>query len=121
LVQAVVEHARRGVGAEWSAVVQLDDGVVLAQEGPVPEASWLVAFVEGSRSSARVASGECGPDDVVWSPLPSVGLALVVGREGTAYRARERRQVAALARIVDTRLREIIRFSSLLNHPSVAR
>jgi hypothetical protein len=121
LVQAVVEHALRCVGAEWSAIVQLDDGVVLAQEGPVPEASWLVAFVEGSRSSARVAAGECGPDDVVWSPLPSVGLALVVGRDGTAYRARERRQVAALARIVDTRLREIIRFSSLLNHPSVTR
>ena len=31
LVQAVVEHARRTVGAEWSAVVQLDDGEVLAQ------------------------------------------------------------------------------------------
>ena len=48
-------------------------------------------------------------------------LALVLGRNGTAYRARERRQVAALARIVDTRLREIIRYSSFLNHPSVAR
>jgi hypothetical protein len=121
LVQAVVEHAQRAIGAEWSAVVQLDDGVVLAQEGPVPPPAWLVAFVEGSRSSARVRSGECGPDDVVWSPLPSVGLALVVGRDGTAYRARERRHVAALARIVDTRLREIIRCSALLHHPSVAR
>lgn len=121
LVQAVVEHARRAVGAEWSAVVQLDDGVVLAQEGPVPSAAWLAAFVEGSRSSARVAAGESGPDDVVWSPLPSVALALVIGRDGTAYRARERRQIAALARIVDTRLREIIRCSSRLEHPSVAR
>jgi hypothetical protein len=121
LVQAVVDHASRVVGAEWSAVVQLEDGVVLAQDGPVPPTAWLVAFVEGSRTSARVAAGETGPDDVVWSPLPSVCLALVVGRNGTAYRARERRQIAALARIVDTRLREIIRFSSILNHPSVAR
>jgi hypothetical protein len=121
LVQAVVEHARRTVGAEWSAVVQLDDGAVLAQEGPVPPTGWLVAFVEGSQSSSRVASGEAGPDDVVWSPLPSTSLALVVGRNGTAYRARERRQIAALARIVDTRLREIIRYSSFMNHPSVAR
>jgi len=120
LVRAVVEHARRGVGAEWSAVVQLDDGIVLAEEGPVPPAAWLVAFVEGSRSSARVTSGESGPDDVVWSPLPAVRLALVVGRDGTPYRARERRQVAALARIVDTRLREIIRCSRLRHHPSVA-
>ena len=121
LVQAVVDHARRVVGAEWSAVVHLDDGSVLAQEGPVPPTPWLVAFVEGSRSSARVASGESGPDDVVWSPLPSACLALVVGRNGTAYRARERRQIAALARIVDTRLREIVRYSSFVNHPSVAR
>lgn len=121
LVQAVVDHARRAVGAEWSAVVELEAGEVVAQDGPVPEAGWLVAFVEGSRSSARVATGESGPDDVVWSPLPSVGLALVVGRDGTAYRARERRQVAALSRIVDTRMRELTRVSSLLNHPSMAR
>jgi hypothetical protein len=121
LVEAVVAHARRTVGAEWSALIELEAGTVVAQEGPVPAAGWLVAFVDGSRSSARVVAGESGPDDVVWSPLPSVGLALVVGRDGTAYRARERRQVAALSRIVDTRLREIIRGSSLLHHPSVAR
>jgi hypothetical protein len=121
LTQAVVQHARRAVGAEWSAVVDLEDGSVVAAEGPVPEPAWLVAFVEGSQSSARVASGETGPDDVVWSPLPSAGLALVVGRDGVAYRARERRQVAALARIVDTRLKEVIRMRSFLNHPSASR
>ncbi|MDQ2648586.1 MAG: hypothetical protein M3Z03_03400 [Actinomycetota bacterium] len=121
LTQAVVEHSRRSVGAAWSAVVSLDDGSVVAADGPAPTAPWLVAFVEGSRSSARVAAGESGPDDVVWSPLPSAGLALVVGRDGVAYRARERRQVAALARIVDTRLREINRIQSLLRHPSLGR
>ena len=121
LTRAVVVHARRAVGAQWAAVVQLDDGAIVAEEGPVPPAG-------GSSPSWRAASprpgssaGETGPDDVVWSPLPSVGLALVVGRDGVAYRARERRQVAALARIVDTRLREIIRFSSMCNHPSMTR
>jgi ACT domain-containing protein len=121
LTKAVVVHSRRTVGAQWSAVVQLEDGAIVSEDGPVPPAAWLVAFVQGSQSSARVASGETGPDDVVWSPLPSVGLALVVGRDGVAYRARERRQVAALARIVDTRLREIIRYSAFRNHPSVQR
>jgi hypothetical protein len=120
LVDAVVQHARRAVGAEWSAVVELDGGAVLAEEGPAPPAAWLAAFVEGSRASARVASGVTGPDDVVWSPLPSAALALVIGRTGTAYRARERRQIAALARIVDTRLREILRYASLSRHPSAA-
>jgi hypothetical protein len=53
--------------------------------------------------------------------LASAGLALVVGRDGTAYRARERRSVAALARIVDTRFRELTRFLSMTNHPSARR
>jgi hypothetical protein len=121
LLSAVVIHSRRAVSAQWSAVVDLEDGEVLAADGPVPAAAWLVAFVEGSQSSARVASGEAGPDDVVWSPLASAGLALVVGRDGTAYRARERRSVAALARIVDTRFRELTRFLSMTNHPSARR
>jgi hypothetical protein len=90
---------------------------VIAAEGPVPPTPWLVAFVEGSCSSAKLADGLGGPDDVVWSPLPSAGLALVLGRDGVAYRARERRQVAALARIVDTRLREVVRGA----HPSSRR
>lgn len=121
LTRAVVDHARRAVGAEWSAVVHLADGIVVAEEGPAPSAAWLVAFVAGSQSSARVLAGETGPHDVVWSPLPSVGLALVVGRDGVAYRARERRQVAAFARIVDTRLREIVRHAAMVNHPSMPR
>ncbi|MDP1819319.1 MAG: hypothetical protein Q8K58_05420 [Acidimicrobiales bacterium] len=121
LLESVVVHSRRVVGAAWSAVVDLADGTVVAAEGAVPAAGWLVAFVEGSQSSARVASGESGPADVAWSPLPSAGLALIVGRDGVGYRARERRQMAALARIVDTRMREIVRFRAMSNHPSSAR
>ena len=121
LVDAVVVHSKRAIGAEWAAVVDLEDGEILGAAGPVPSAAWLAAFVEGSQSSARVVAGEAGPDDVVWSPLPSAGLALVVGRTGTAYRARERRQVAALARIVDTRFRELQRLASMANHPSARR
>jgi hypothetical protein len=121
LLQAVVTHARRAVGAEWSAVVDLDESNVLVAEGAGPSDQWLVAFVQGSRSSAPVAAGVCGPDDVVWSPLPAAAMALVVGRSGTAYRARERRQVAAFARIVDSRLRELARLASMRQHPSLTR
>lgn len=118
LLEAVVTHAKRVIGAAWAAVVTIDDGEVLAEEGPRPSAPWLAAFVAGSQASARVVAGETGAEDVVWSPLPARGLALVLGRDGTAYRARERRQVAALARIVDTRLREMARLRSRLSHPS---
>ena len=105
LLDAVVTHGRRVLGGAWAAVVDMDEGVVLAADGEVPSAAWLAAFVEGSRSAAA----EGGPmvahlDDVVWAPLPASALALVVGRFGSGFRARERRQVAALARIADTRV-----------------
>ncbi len=66
-----------------------------------------------------MAAGESGADDLVWAPLPAAGLALVLGRDGAAYRARERRQAAALARIADTRFREISRARARLTHPSL--
>ncbi len=117
LVDAVVSHSRRVIGADWAAVVSLDEGAVLAHEGHLPARQWLLAFLAGSQESARLATVATGPDDIVWSPLPSTGLALVLGRDGTAYRARERRQVAALARIVDTRLRELLRQRARASHP----
>jgi hypothetical protein len=119
LLEAVVTHAKRVIGAEWACVVSLEQGEVLAEEGPIPPIAWLLAFVAGSQESARVTAGEAGADDLVWSPLPAAGLALVLGRDGTAYRARERRQAAALARIVDTRFRELSRARSRMNHPSL--
>lgn len=109
LLESVVTHGRRVLGGEWAAVLRLADGELLAGDGELPLPRWLVAFVEGSRTSARVSSGETGPDDVVWAPLPGTGMALIVGRTGAPFRARERRQVSALARIVDTRLIDLSR------------
>jgi hypothetical protein len=89
--------------------------------GTPPSSQWLAAFVAGSRSSAAVAGVDSGPDDVVWAPLAGAGLALVVGRNGTAFRARERRQGAALARIVDTRFRELSAPAARSFHPAGSR
>lgn len=114
LLESVVVHGRRVLGGEWAAVLRIGDGEVLATDGEAPGSVWLRAFVAGSRSSAQVASGASGPEDIVWSPLPGAGLALVVGRSSTPYRARERREVAALARIADTRLVDFSRRA----HPS---
>lgn len=117
-VESLAEHAVRSIGAVWGAVVSLDDGELEAEVGDAPPAPWLVAFVHGSQSSARVADLSAGPEDVVWAPLPSARMALVLGRSGTAFRARERRQAAALARIVDTRFRELRVSASRAAHPS---
>lgn len=121
LLSSVVVHARRVVGARWVAVVDIDgrgDGV-LAADDDAPSAAWLEAFLAGSRASDGVTRGQgTHRSDVVWAPLAGSGLALVLGRDDMPYRARERRQVAALARVVDTRLRELHRARSKARHPS---
>ena len=105
--ETLCEHARRDFGTDWAAVAS-DDGRVLTAVGEdPPSAAWIAAFVEGSRSSESVASFDSGPDDVALAPLPSSGAVLVVGRLGRPFRARERRQLAALARIADHRLADL--------------
>ncbi|MEZ5140937.1 MAG: hypothetical protein R2726_00215 [Acidimicrobiales bacterium] len=120
-IDALCHHAVRTVGAEWGAVLELDSGEVLAAQGDVPAAGWLSAFVAGSREAHQVNGGQSGPEDVVWAPLPGAGMALVLGRQGAPFRARERRHAAALARIVDTRFRELRMSEARLLHPAVAR
>ncbi|HET8621692.1 MAG TPA: hypothetical protein VFM27_22175 [Acidimicrobiales bacterium] len=121
LLSAVVTHARRVVGATWVAVVDIDergDGVLAADAG-APSAGWLEAFLAGSRAAEGVNRGRGSHrSDVIWTPMAHSGLALVLGRQGMPYRSRERRQVAALARVVDTRLRELHRARSRARHPS---
>lgn len=139
LLGALAERAASDFEADWTAVVHSDGGlsaggaaggpaaggapvgatVPLATAGSPPPASWLGAFVAGSRSSTRVAAGESGPDDVAWAALPSGDLALVLGRRGRPLRARERRQVAALSRIADRRWAELVA-RARDSHPSVA-
>ena len=63
--------------------------------------------MDGSRSSDVLTAGEGGPDDLAWSSLPEGGLTLVVGHHGRPFRARERRQLAALVRIAGQRWIEV--------------
>ena len=117
-IEELCVHGVRTVGAHWGVVLDLADGSITAQVGDCPSAAWIAAFVAGSQSSARVSDGDAGPSDVVWAPLPAAGRALVMGRNGESFRARERRQAAALARIVDTRFRELTA-AARQQHPSV--
>ena len=117
LLEALAVHARRTIGATWSSVVDLEDGDVWTTDGDHPTAAWMAAFVEGTRFVRADASG---PEDVAWAPLPASGVALLLGRTGTAFRALERRHVAALARIADTRFRDLARGRSRVWHPTSA-
>lgn len=117
LLRALVVHGGRTLGAEWAAVVDLGSGEVRATAGSTPTEAWLSAFVTGARAGGDDQT--TGGADVAWAPLPGVDLALVAGRSGTPFRAKERRQVAALARVAGTRAREVGRARSMRAHPSV--
>jgi hypothetical protein len=106
LVTGLCRETHLGMHATWTCVLDLDRRDVQASEGAVPPIDWLHAFVLGSRSSELVASGQAGPDDVISGALGEWG-AVVVGRDGHPFRARERRRLTALARIVEVRLSQL--------------
>lgn len=116
LLQALVIHGGRTLGAAWAAVVDLGDGDVRVSSGDAPPEAWLTAFVAGARVGGE--DEDVGAADVAWAPLPGVDLALVAGRTDTPFRARERREVAALARVAGTRAGEVGHARSPRAHPS---
>lgn len=103
LCRALAEHAHHDFEADWVAVVH-DGDVVVAVGDDAPEATWLGAFVAGARAADAAGAG---PSDVAWAEMPRTASVLVIGRDGRAFRARERRQAVALSRIADTRLAEL--------------
>lgn len=120
LLRVLSDEAYKDFEATWVTVVDFAACASLVGVGEPPPAAWLSAFVAGGRSSVAVAAGDAGPDDVAWTELPVAGLALIVGREGRPFRARERRQLAALARIADSRWSELIFRTSIRQHPSAS-
>lgn len=120
LVAMLCDHAARMVTAGWGVVVDTESQEVFPGWGEAPPTAWLLAFLEGSVAASR--SGDAGqPDDVLWAPLPAARMAVVLGREGRTFRARERRTIAALARIVDARFRDLSEQRSRRWHPAAAR
>jgi hypothetical protein len=120
LFDTLVAHASRDLEASWAAVVDTVGPAVLAVVGDAPLATWLAAFVTGSLASMEVAGEASGPDDVAWALFPQAGLALVLGRQGRPFRARERQQLAVLTRIADYRWVEVTRRDARSAHPSTA-
>lgn len=119
LLDGLVAQSARVIGASWAAVVDNEpfSTEVVARFGDAPSGAWLQAFVAGSMQTVSGQLPDTG--DVAWSPLPASCLALVLGRDGSVFRTRERHEVAAFARVADTRHRELSRTASRLRHPSM--
>jgi hypothetical protein len=98
-------------------IVDLDSSKPVVTVGPAPPPAWLAAFVTGSRVPGDTGSTG-GPEDVAWADMDSAGLVVVLGRKGRPFRSRERRQLSALARIVNHRWAELHSRAGRLAHPS---
>jgi hypothetical protein len=107
LLEVLTAEAQRDFAADWAAVVALEGGNVLARTGEPPAPVWLAAFLNGSASSTNATNGDAGPDDVAFALFPTGGIALVLGRDGKTFRARERRQLLALAKVAGRRWVEL--------------
>lgn len=123
-LRALCERSVATVGATWGSVVRLDEQTGAASIGEAPDPGVLVDLVRGRQAAARMGlveehAGERRDRvEVAWAPMASARMALVLGRKGMPFRALERRQVAALARIVDTRFRELSTARARAEHPS---
>lgn len=105
---AIDRHAPGALTATWVAVVDPATGTVHQAIGPgVPRGDWLAAFVAGARAGAAQGGADLAAGDVIWAAMDRSGLALVAGRDATAWRGRERRHLDALAVIVDHRWVEL--------------
>ena len=103
LLEVVRDQAHRSLAATWVAVLDTEAGTTLVAGDGAPSDPWLQAFVHGASTAASLGGGDASPSDVTWVGLEGCGLALVAGRDRSAGRDRERRQIEALADIVAIR------------------
>ena len=106
LVDQLVTHAARDFDTDWCVMLDAEATLIVGCHGEAPAADWLAAFVGGARSAPSTA--DTGPDDVAWAELAAAELTLVLGRKDRPFRARERRQLAALVRIAGQRWSDLV-------------
>ena len=87
-------------------------GDVLASVGPA--AAWLRPSWPAAAFVGRWPVGQRCPTTSCGRRCPAPSSPSCSGRTDLPFRARERRQVAALARIVDTRFREVVVLARLV-------
>jgi len=100
LAETLVGHLQREFLADW-CVVLVGESIAAGAGDRSPAAELLRALADGTAASPRVADGTTGPDDLMVAPLPGHDATILLGRDGQAFRRRERQQLLGLARIAD--------------------
>jgi hypothetical protein len=120
LLKSLARSSVRDFQSDWAGIVEPDLPDHVVSVGAVPPGEWLKAFLAGSRASVVPRPGESAPDDVAWADMDAAGLVLILGRQGRPFRVRERRQLTAVAKIVDCRWAELTSRAGRMVHPSAS-
>lgn len=95
------------VDGEWVAALDVATSTVvhdLSLTAGLPDASWLTAFLDGTRHLDHAAQAAGAPGELAWGWLDRSGssttdLVVVVGRSMRPFHSRERQQIALLCRL----------------------
>jgi hypothetical protein len=98
LCATLATYVGRALLADW--VVVMDGERVAESWGEPPPEDRLVVLAAGLLHLEAV-SASSGPGHLASATLAVPGLVVLVGRTGNTFRARERAQLAALARVAD--------------------
>ncbi len=96
------------VDGDWSVIVRLPAGEMVARCGEPVDGEWLTAFLNGAEhlgnehlGNEHLGNDQHTPGDLVWTRLPRHDMAFASGRRGRVFHARERLEVHVLGRILD--------------------
>ncbi|HXW33508.1 MAG TPA: ACT domain-containing protein [Acidimicrobiales bacterium] len=134
---AVASRARHELSARWSAILDVEDRILVASSGDPPAGPWLSAYVVGTRwhapgadkiGGSRLISdeedetpgahGHAPAADVAWVDLAVWDLVMAVGRPGWPIGDADRRRLAAIGRLADARWTDLAEGDSRASHPS---
>ena len=93
---------RRLLDADWAVAMRLDDCVPQATDVAAPDLDWVAAFLSGSDHLPDDRVTEHTPGDMVWTRVATHGVAIVCGRTGRVFHARERDEFRVLGTIIDS-------------------
>jgi hypothetical protein len=117
LLEHLAVRVRRSLSATYSAVFDVADSTVFAGDGELPGHDQLCHLADLALTASTDRDGGDGPappsisvvdeDGTAAAALPHAGLVLLVGREGSVLRERERQWVSIMADLADHGWRQL--------------
>lgn len=101
VISALTSRSRQELDALWSAVIDVEQRLLISSDGPAPAVEWMCDHVHEMRLAEP--SPTSADNEVQWVELAAWDLVLLLGRPGWRLGTRDRYRLEALARLADER------------------